>query len=118
VPRDAGLLGLDDPAVDWLPELRGVVSPFAPIEAVTIRRMLSHESGLPAEPPGTDWAVPAYQGSAERTLGLAGEIRVALPPNARHKYSDLAYQMLGEIAARAAGMPYPQRHLLVRQPPR
>jgi CubicO group peptidase (beta-lactamase class C family) len=38
--RDAGRLDLDDPAVAYLPELRGAVSPFAPIEAVTIRRML------------------------------------------------------------------------------
>ena len=48
--RDAGRLDLDDPAVKYLPELRGAVSPFAAIEAVTIRRMLSHESGLAPEP--------------------------------------------------------------------
>ena len=54
--RDAGRLDLDDPAVAWLPELRRAANPFAPIETVTIRRMLSHESGLPAEPPATDWA--------------------------------------------------------------
>jgi CubicO group peptidase (beta-lactamase class C family) len=59
--RDAGRLDLDDPAVAYLPELRGAVTPFAPIEAVTIRRMLSHESGLPAEPPGTDWSVPSIR---------------------------------------------------------
>ena len=33
--RDAGRLDLDDPAVKYLPELRGAVSPFAAIEAVT-----------------------------------------------------------------------------------
>src|SRR5438477_451830 len=49
--RDAGQLDLDDPAVAWLPELRQAVSPFGPIEGVTIRRMLSPESGLPAMPP-------------------------------------------------------------------
>jgi len=88
--RDAGRLDLDDPAVAWLPELRQAASPFGPIETVTIRRMLSHESGLPAEPPGTDWAIPAYQGDPEQTLRQAGEIAVMLPPNAEHKYSDLA----------------------------
>jgi len=70
--RDAGRLGLDDPAVAWLPELGALVSPFGPVETVTIRRMLSHESGLPAEPPGTDWSVPAYQGAPDQTLGQAG----------------------------------------------
>jgi CubicO group peptidase (beta-lactamase class C family) len=106
--RDAGRLDLDDPAVAWLPELRAMASPFGPVEAVTIRRMLSHESGLATEPPGTDWAVPAYQGAADQTLRRASEISVKLPPHARHKYSDLAYQLLGEIIARASGMPYPR----------
>jgi CubicO group peptidase (beta-lactamase class C family) len=70
--------------------------------------MLSHESGLPAEPPGTDWSVPDYQGSPERTLARAGDIVLKLPPNAAHKYSDLAYQLLGEIVTRVTGTPYPQ----------
>jgi CubicO group peptidase (beta-lactamase class C family) len=105
--RDAGRLDLDDPAVAWLPELRQATSPFGPIEGVTIRRMLSHESGLPAEPPGTDWAVPAYQGDPEQTLRRAGEIAVTLAPNAQHKYSDLAYQLLGAIVTRVSGTPYP-----------
>ena len=105
---DAGRLDLDDPAVAWLPELRQAVSPFGPVEAVTIRRMLSHESGLPAEPPGTDWAVPVYQGEPSRTLGQASAIAVVCPPNAQHKYSDLAYQLLGEIVTRVSGSPYPQ----------
>jgi CubicO group peptidase (beta-lactamase class C family) len=106
--RDAGRLGLDDPAVAWLPELGALVSPFGPVETVTIRRMLSHESGLPAEPPGTDWSVPAYQGAPDQTLGQAGQIRVQFAPHARHGYSDLAYQWLGEIVTRASGTPYPE----------
>jgi CubicO group peptidase (beta-lactamase class C family) len=106
--RDAGQLGLDDPAVAWLPELRAMSNPFGPVEAVTIRRMLSHESGLAAEPPGTDWAVPAYPGVAEQTLRRAHEITVTLPPNTQHKYSDLAYQLLGEVITRASGVPYPR----------
>jgi CubicO group peptidase (beta-lactamase class C family) len=106
--RDAGRLGLDDPAVAWLPELGVLMSPFGPVDLVTVRRMLSHESGLPAEPPGTDWAVPAYQGAPEVTLRQAGEISVQFPPHARHGYSDLAYQWLGEIVTRASGTPYPE----------
>jgi CubicO group peptidase (beta-lactamase class C family) len=62
------MLDLDDPAVRWLPELRGAVSGLAPIETVTIRRILSHESGLPSEPPGTDWSVPAYRGDPGQVL--------------------------------------------------
>jgi len=105
--RDAGRLDLDDPAVAYLPELRKAVSPFAAIETVTIRRMLSHESGLATEPPGTDWSVPLYQGAPEVTLAQAGDIVLTLPPNRQHKYSDIAYQLLGEIVTRVSGTPYP-----------
>jgi CubicO group peptidase (beta-lactamase class C family) len=106
--RDAGRLDLDDPAVAYLPELRNAVSPFAAIETVTIRRMLSHESGLAAEPPGTDWSVPLYQGTPEVTLAQASDITLTFPPNRQHKYSDIAYQLLGEIVTRVSGTPYPR----------
>jgi CubicO group peptidase (beta-lactamase class C family) len=64
--RDAGKLDLDDPAVDWLPELKASGSPKT-IARVTIRRLLSHESGLIGDPPGTDSTllVPVYEGLAE-----------------------------------------------------
>jgi CubicO group peptidase (beta-lactamase class C family) len=106
--RDAGRLDLDDPAVAYLPELRNAVSPFAAIETVSIRRMLSHESGLGSEPPGTDWSVPLYQGAPEVTLAQASDIILTLPPNRQHKYSDIAYQLLGEIVTRVSGTPYPR----------
>ncbi len=104
----AGRLHLDDPAVAHLPEFRRAASPFGPIETVTIRRMLSHESGLASEPPGTDWAVPAYEGIPERTLARAADIGTRIPPNIQWKYSNLAYQLLGEIVSRASRMPYAQ----------
>ncbi len=104
--RDQGLLHLDDPAVMHLPELRGAESPFGPIETLTIRRMLSHESGLMSEPPGTDWRVPAYEGVAARNLERVAEIGTKIPPSTHRKYSNLAYQLLGEIVARASGNPY------------
>ena len=106
--RDVGRLDLDDPAAKYLPELRDAVSPFAAIEAVTIRRMLSHESGLAYDPPGTDWSVPVYQGDPRLTLERPGDIVLVLPPNKQHKYSDLAYQLLGEIVTRVSGIPYPR----------
>lgn len=104
--RDEGRLHLDDPAVAHLPEVRAADSPFGPIETVTIRRMLSHESGLTSEPPDTDWRAPRYEGSIERNLARIGEIGTKVPPNVQPKYSNLAYQLLGEIVARASRTPY------------
>jgi CubicO group peptidase (beta-lactamase class C family) len=77
-----------------------------PIESVTIRRALSHESGLMSEPPGTDWAVPRYEGLAERSLARVNQIGTRVPPNSQWKYSNLAYQFLGEIVARVSGTPF------------
>jgi CubicO group peptidase (beta-lactamase class C family) len=104
--RDEGRLRLDDPAAAYLPELRDAASPFGPIESVTIRRMLSHESGLAGDPPDTDWSLPAYEGDAGRNLARAAEIGTRVPPNTQQKYSNLAYQLLGEIVARVSGTTY------------
>ncbi len=104
--RAAGLLQLDDPASSFLPELRGAAARFGAIEAVTVRRLLSHESGLLSEPPGTDWSIPRFEGDIARTLAHAGEIGTVIPPNRQWKYSNLGYQLLGEIVARVGGSPY------------
>ena len=72
--RDEGRLHLDDPVVAHLPELRARASPFGAIETVTIRRLLSHESGLMGDPPGTDWSEPMYEGDPAANLARAAEI--------------------------------------------
>jgi len=107
--RDEGKLDLDDPVVKWVPELADSATPQA-IGGVTIRRLLSHESGLVSEPPGTDFLAetPTYQGVAARNLERVSEIFAAVPPNTQLKYCNLGYQMLGEIVSRISETPYPQ----------
>jgi len=104
--RDDGKLHLDDPAVAFLPELRDAASPFGAVETVTIRRMLSHESGLMGDPPGARWFHDVYESSPQANLARVAEIAMRIPPNVQQKYSNLAYQLLGEIVARAGGVPY------------
>lgn len=111
--RDEGRLALDDPAVAYLPELERSESVFGPIESLTVRRMLSHESGLQSEPPGTDWSGVLYEGDAQRNLARAAEIVTTVPPNSQWKYSNLAYQLLGEVVARVSGIPY-EKYLRTR----
>ena len=78
--RDEGRLHLDDPLVAYVPELRDAASPFGPIETVTIRRMLSHESGLAGDPPGTDWSTPpVYEGLIAPQPGAGRRDRHADP---------------------------------------
>src|SRR3954471_17317799 len=107
--RDEGRLHLDDPAVAHLPELRDAGSPFGAIETVTIRRLLSHESGLTGDPPGTDWSGPVYEGDPAASLARVAEITTTVPPSTQHKYSNIGFQLLGEIVTRVSGTPYAQR---------
>ena len=106
--RDAGKLALDDPAIAYLPELAAAQSPLGPLETLTIRRMLSHESGLQSEPPGTNWSDVLYEDDPNRTLARASEIALRVPVHTQWKYSNLAYQLLGEIVARVSGTTYPK----------
>jgi CubicO group peptidase (beta-lactamase class C family) len=106
--RDEGRLHLDDPAVAFLPELREASSPFGAIETVTLRRMLSHESGLMGDPPGARWFHDIYEPSPAANLAKGAAIATTIPPNVQQKYSNLAFQLLGEVVARLDGRPYPE----------
>ena len=110
--RDAGKLALDDPAIVYLPELAAAQSPLGPLETLTIRRMLSHESGLQSEPPGTNWSDVLYEDDPNRTLSRASEIALRVPVHTQWKYSNLAYQLLGEIVARVSEYDVPEVHPL------
>lgn len=97
--RDEGRLQLDDPIGKHVPEV-------AHLEGVTLRRLLSHESGLQSEPPDTDWRRARYEGQVAKNLARAEEIATRVPPNTQQKYSNLGFQLLGEVVARRSGMPY------------
>jgi CubicO group peptidase (beta-lactamase class C family) len=101
-----GLLDLDDPVTKYLAELEEADCSVGPISAVTIRRMLSHESGLAEEPPGTDWTKHVREAVPGEVLRRASEIGTKVLPNSQWKYSNLAYQLLGEVVKRVSGKPY------------
>ena len=71
--------------------------------------MLSHESGLMGDPPGARWFHDIYEASPEANLAQGAEIATKIPPNVQQKYSNLAFQLLGEIVARLDGRPYAGR---------
>ena len=103
--RDAGALRLDDPLTVHLPQFSAATNPFGSIEDVTLLRLLTHTSGLPVESPQFDWLHDRYPDTAEIVEGFDG-LTLVVPPDDGVKYSNLGYQLLGEVVARAAGMPY------------
>ena len=97
--RDAGELGLDDPASDYLDwfDLR---YPGAP--AITIRNLLTHSSGLPRDshnPMWTECDAPAWD---DFVAGLKSRPPTR-PPYDKFAYSNVGYSLLGGIIERVTG---------------
>lgn len=84
----SGRVGLDDPVADALP--------FAD-ESITVRMLLTHTSGLPAE--SFLWREAPGLAPEERIRTVLASPLVA-PPDTSHLYSCLGYIAAGEYAAR------------------
>jgi CubicO group peptidase (beta-lactamase class C family) len=95
--RDAGELGLDERLGDHVPE--------AAHPGPTIRRMLSHHSGLQREPAGELWET-MQPPTVNDLLGRLVEAEQVLEPGRHFHYSNLAFALLGEVVARRSGRPY------------
>lgn len=107
--RDEGRLGLDDPAVRYLPELRRIHNPFGDISQVTIRMLLTHSAGFrngtwpfgggqawePFEP--TEWA---------QLVAMMPYTRVLFPPGSKQSYSNPGLVYLGRILEILSGEDY------------
>ncbi|GAA1365498.1 serine hydrolase domain-containing protein [Streptomyces beijiangensis] len=92
---DSGMLRLDDPVRRHLPAFTGVGK-----DAVTIRHLLAHSSGLP--PHRDFWQLPG--GPPERLAAVLAE-PLEHPVGTVVRYSDLGFILLGEIVAAVAGQP-------------
>ncbi len=102
--RDAGALGLDDPAARYVPELAGWVNGAADAGPLTIRHLLTMTAGFPTDDPWGD----RQQGLPldEFRALLAGGVGFNWAPGTRFEYSNLGYAILGLIVTAASGVPY------------
>ena len=103
--RDQGLLGLDDPLVDHLPEFAQVQPLAGPVAGVTLRRLLTHRSGLVTESPVLGWGAERFPNLAE-VLAALPQTQIVIPRDSAWKYSNLGFGLLGEVVARLSGQPY------------
>jgi CubicO group peptidase (beta-lactamase class C family) len=95
--RDDGALALDDPVGKHLPG--------APDAMPTIRRLLSHASGLQRELPGATWETLGFP-TADEVVATIAEAEEVIEPGRHWHYSNLAFALLGQVVARRADMPY------------
>ena len=108
--RDRGELSLDDPAVKYVPELRQVHDTFGPVEAITIRDLLTHSAGFrnPTWPwdcddaTNCDWQ-PFEPTRWTQVAAMLPYTHVAFAPGSRWSYSNLGYVFLGQIIERLSG---------------
>jgi len=103
--RDEGALSLDDPLLKHVPEFRGARARRGSLEQVTVRRLLSHHSGLVSEAPFDYWHTLEFP-SRQAVLESLKGVEVVLEPDRRWKYSNLGFGLLGEVVARVSGQPY------------
>ena len=94
--RDAGELDLED-TLDR--HIEGVA------HTPTIRRLLSHVSGLQRETQDESWLTLRFAPPDELLETLA-QAELVLPAGARFHYSNLAFALLGIVVERASGVPY------------
>jgi CubicO group peptidase (beta-lactamase class C family) len=111
--RDDGALKLDDPAEEYVPELRGW-PPVTPDSArVSIRHLLTMTAGFPTDDPWGD----RQQGLPleEFASFLSGGVRFNWAPGTRFEYSNLGYAILGRVITAVTGLAYPDhiRHRLL-----
>lgn len=99
---EAGRLRLDDPVVQWVPDLAG-----APVAAVTVRALLAHGGGVVRDGlDGDFWALHRAFPDAETLLTVARDEGAAIPANERFKYSNVGYSLLALVVEAVTGRPY------------
>ncbi len=103
--RDAGMLELEDPLVLHIPEFAAARALAGTLEGVTIKRLLTHHSGLSTEPPLPTWAKPEFP-EIHRIIDAISNAEVVIPQDSQWKYSNFAFGLLGEVVHRLTGKNY------------
>ena len=98
---ERGQLPLDIPLGHFLPDFvaRAPRHQQATREAVTLRMLLAHSSGLPAYEKLFEFA-----SSRDELVRAALTTRLVAEPGTRAEYSDVGFILLGEVLARQAGL--------------
>jgi CubicO group peptidase (beta-lactamase class C family) len=100
---EQGKIKLDNPLVKHLPycSLQGV-----DFQKITIKQMLNHSSGFP-DTDDYEWEKSvADDGAAERYVRSLGNEKLLCAPNTAFHYSNIAYDVLGDLIAKISGVSF------------
>jgi CubicO group peptidase (beta-lactamase class C family) len=107
--RDRGLLALDQPILDYVPELREVHDPFEAVGSITIRHLLSHSAGFGAAtwPWGGDRPWHPYEPARfEQLVAMMPYTELRFAPGSRYSYSNPGIVFVGRAVEQVTGEDY------------
>ena len=102
---EAGQVQLDRPLSDYLPEF-SVRQRFTNSGPITVRSLLTHHSGIPADLAGAPGAISTNENSAGYLALLLNTLPnefTTAPVDFTYQYCNPAYSLLGLLVARATG---------------
>jgi len=107
--RDRGKLSLDDAIVKYLPELRAVHDPYGPIDAITLRHLMTHSAGFRSAtwPWGGEkpWQ-PAEPAKWSQLVAMFPYTEILFRPGSRYAYSNPGVVFLGRVIELLSGDGY------------
>ncbi len=102
--RDEGKLDLDDPADQYIPELKNLKYPTADAPTITIRHLMTHGAGFPEDNPWGDRQLADNDKDLMEFIGK--QISFSNPPGIAYEYSNLGFALQGKIISKVSGMRY------------
>jgi CubicO group peptidase (beta-lactamase class C family) len=109
---EQGKVDLGTPVVKYLPYFRMADPRY---KTITVRQLVTHTSGMP-DVDDYEWEKPQHDaGALERYVRRLGTLRLDFRPGERFRYSNLAFEILGDVIAKVSGETfddYVQRHIL------
>ncbi len=100
---EQGKIKLDERLVKYLPYFKLVDQRY---KTITIRQMLNHTSGMP-DVIDYEWDKPQYDdGAAERYVRSLSNEKMIAAPGERWQYSNMAFDVLGDVIAKVSGKPF------------
>lgn len=99
-----GKVELDAPLTKYLPQFSMIMPEGQSLEAITIRRLLSHHAGLPISFFKGMWTEQPE--SLAQLQNRLNEVAVSFPVDQVYAYSNLGYDLLGRVIEVVSGQPF------------
>ena len=103
---ERGVIGLDEPVVQYFLEIENLAGPPAGARPITFRMLASHTAGLAREPDLEGAASGTIYRWEEKILESIPHTGFKTPPMTEYSYSNIGFGMLGLAISRAAGVPF------------